>query len=364
MRLVAALLAFVTLALPAAAAEGVGLFDVAARAKTLATPEFAKARAACLAVARDPNWTSMTPIAGLKATEGYGTDQSAEDFAWSVMVLGGRALAGDAQSRSDAASLLLRFAKAGAFAKTEVEYDAYFALKRTLLPTIVTYAIVRESLDAASRQAIEAWLDPLVRAIDRRFDGDVDVNNHRYLADAVLSVWGGLTGDAALYAKGAQRYRVALTTARQDGGLPLEARRGARALWYQRLALSDLTVIAETAAARGDDLYGVIIDGRSYDLLVGYLMSGLNAPTLVRAAASANYIPGPSADYLTEDVGFLKVRGNGRHYMAFAEAVLARGAGTFSRQRLAIAVQAGAFSERPLIDDFIGGNATCFWGRP
>ena len=87
----------------------------------------------------------------------------------------------------DARALLARFAAAKAFASTEVEHDAYFALKRTLLPTVVTYAILRDGFDAPTRAAVEAWLDPLVRAVDRKFDGDVDVNNHRYLADAVLT---------------------------------------------------------------------------------------------------------------------------------------------------------------------------------
>src|SRR5207247_284594 len=144
------------------------------------------------------------------ATEGYGSDQSAEDFAWAVMVLGGRALAGDKDAAADARNLLARFATAKAFAGTEVEPDAYFALKRTLLPTIVTYAIVRDGFDAAMRQAVAAWLDPLVRAIDHKFAGDADDNNHRYLADAVLIVWGSLTGNQALYAQGATGYRAAL----------------------------------------------------------------------------------------------------------------------------------------------------------
>ena len=97
--------------------------------------------------------------------------------------------------------------------------------------------------------------------------------------------------------------------------------------------------------------------------LLGYLVSGLNAPALVRASASANYIPGPSEDYLSQDLGFLSRRGNGRNYMAFAEAVLARGTSAFARQRLAVVMDAGPLSARPLIDDFVGGNATCFWGR-
>lgn len=177
-------------------------------------------------------------------------------------------------------------------------------------------------------------------------------------------VWGGLAGDQDLYGKGLGRYRTALTDAGDDGGLPLEIRRGSRALWYQRLALSELTVMAETAAVHGDDLYGLTVEDHSYDRLLGYLASGLNAPALVRASASANYIPGPSDDYLVQDLGFLKRRGNDRHFMAFGEAVLARGDQTLAGRRLALIMQSGPLAERPLIDEFVGGNATCFWGLP
>src|SRR5258707_6545061 len=109
-------------AAPVAAADGPGLFNVAGRAKQLALPEFAKLRNACLAIAADPKWADLKPISGLKATEGYGTDKAAEDFAWAIMVLGGRALAGDQRADADATALLARFAAGKAFAATEAEH--------------------------------------------------------------------------------------------------------------------------------------------------------------------------------------------------------------------------------------------------
>jgi poly(beta-D-mannuronate) lyase len=359
-----AVAAVATLAAPAFATRGPGLFDVEARAQQLAAPEYAKIRDACLAIARDPKWPLLKPVAGLEPAESSASRQSAADFAWAVMVLGGRALAGDNDAARDARALLTRFATRKAFAETKVDENAYFALKQILLPTIVTYAVVRDGFDPPSRDAVAAWLDSLVRAIDHKFNDDADEDDSGYLADAVLTVWGSLTGDDSLYGRGPARYREALTAAREDGGLPLEVRRGARALRYQSLALADLTVIAETAAAHGDDLYGVGAESRSYERLLGYLMSGLNAPALVRATASANYAPGPSDDYLALDLSFLKRRDDHRHAMAFAEPVIARGTNSLARQRLAIVMAAGPLAERPLVDEFAGGNATCFWGRP
>lgn len=361
----ACLLALAAVVVAPQAVRAGGLFDVTARKVALQGLDHDEVRRECLAVAADPAWSRLEPMPALAATEGYGTDQRAEAFGWAVMVLGGRALAGETASADQLRDLLLRWAGAKALAATEPSHDAYFALKRALLPTIVNYAVIRDSLSPGERAAIDGWLDPLVRAVDRRFDGDVDANNHRILADAVLSVWGGLTGDAALYARGPERFRASLAMAREDGALPLEARRGARALWYQRLALTGLTVIAQTAAtSRGEDLYAVAVEGRRFDLLAGYLISALKAPVLAQASSAANYIPGPQPDYLAPDLSFLQRRGHGRHYMAFAEALAARGSPSFAQLRLAALMAAGPDGERPLIDDFVGGNASCFWRNP
>src|SRR3990170_2532863 len=98
-------IAFLLLSLVAAGpsyaqAKVQGLFDVELRRAALTQPALTNVRAACLAVPRDPAWISLKPIDGLKATEGYGTDGAANDYAWAVMVMTGRALAGDLASEA------------------------------------------------------------------------------------------------------------------------------------------------------------------------------------------------------------------------------------------------------------------------
>ena len=351
---------------PATAVPDAGTvyFDPATRQAQLARPDHAVARAACLAIPIDPDWIALPPLAALEETEGYGTDNRAAPFAWAVMVLGGRALAADGEAARTLKTLLTRWAAAGAFNGSVESHDTYYALKRILLPTIVSYAIIRDSVDPADRTLIERWLGPLVQRIDHTFDGDVDVNNHRYLADSVLMAWGALTNDDALYGKGIARFDIALSQARDDGSLPLEARRGARALWYTRHALTSLVVMAEIARAHGDDLYGRHTDaGRSFDLLLSFLTTGLESPSLVNSYAPANYVPGPSTDFRRQDLGFLTRRSNGRNYMAFAEALQRQAPSTAPRILLDGRFEAGIAAERPLIDEYVGGNATCFFAE-
>ncbi|WP_445503633.1 alginate lyase family protein [Microvirga sp. G4-2] len=341
----------------------VGVFDVEQRRVALSQPVFAGIRAACLAIPRDASWNALKPITGLKATEGYGTDGAANDYAWAVMVLTGRALAGDVASETALRDLLLAWSKANALAQTEVENDAYYALKRVLLPTVVGYSVVQRGLDDEQRRVIAGWIYPLVRKIDSNFDGSVDHNNHRYLTDSVLMAWGVVAGDEQLYAKAIGRYRTILSEARADGSLPLETRRGARALWYMRQSLSSMTVMAEIAAARGADLYGLNEGGVTFDRILSYTLNGITEPHVVLAYASENYIPGDESDFRKPDLGFLTKRGHGRHYMAWAEAVLSRDRAGLATRRLKALFMRSLKNERPLIDEFAGGNATCIWGR-
>jgi poly(beta-D-mannuronate) lyase len=63
--------------------------------------------------------------------------------------------------------------------------------------------------------------------------------------------WGALAGDDAYFREGPAAFDMALADMRPDGSLPLETRRGSRALWYQRHAIASLVAIAEMGAVQG-----------------------------------------------------------------------------------------------------------------
>lgn len=360
------LISLVTLgaASPVSANGWPGLFDVDSRTTLLSTEPYREIRQLCLAVPIDPAWAELVPIRRLSATEGYGSDQSAEDFSWAVMVLSGRVLAGDKSARSMLEQLLSAWAMAGAFTQTEEVHDAYYALKRQLLPLTVAYSILMPDLEPGRARLVKDWISTLVGRVDHLFDGDVDRNNHRILADSVLAVWGSVLGDRDMMEKGLSRFDAVIAEARSDGTLELEARRGARALWYQRQTLSSLTVLAEVARGQGIDLYArKASGGQTFAALLGALVNGISSPVLVAVYAAENHIPGPEKDYRKMELGFLQTRGHGRHYMAWAEAAALSGTGlSFARLKGLFDRQIRA--ERPLIDEFVGGNSTCFWGQP
>ena len=358
----------VTAALPAtgalAADLGPALFDVDQRRAELQLPEFAAARDACLAVSADAVLPLPEPVAALHPTAEYGTDHASQDFAWTMMVLGGRSLAGDGAATTLLIEALTRWTAADALEASPTHYDPFFAIKRTMLPTMVSYRIVADRMTPDDSALVRDWIDGLVRRLDATFDGDVDHNNHRYLADLALTTWGSIIRDQSLYAKGAERFAIALEQARPDGSLPLEARRGSRAMWYTNVSVGELSSMAQVARANGDDLYGLSAAGVDHAAMLGYLVDVLETPALILPYAVQNTVPGPSDDYRQQDLGFTETRGHGRHYMAWVEAVLAQDDGSAAAARLRAYVEAELATLRPLIDEYSGGNATCFWMRP
>jgi poly(beta-D-mannuronate) lyase len=231
-----------------------------------------------------------------------------------------------------------------------------------MMPVIVNYGIVRESFSEKQQEVIEAWIDKVVRPLDKKFGGDVDRNNHRTLADSILMLWGAVKGDDALYNIGIEGFKHVLREARPDGSLPLETRRGQRATWYMRHALASMALMAEIAARKGDDLYALRENGVGMDTIVNAFVTAVYAPVSILPDAAQNHIPGPHRDYIFQDDAYLRVRGHGRHYMAFAEMLVRHP--SFASTRLEALLNKTSFRERPLIDEYIGGNATCFFWEP
>ena len=172
----------------------------------------------------------------------------------------------DAYARRSLVRLLDRWARSGGLTRlNESEVNVYYAVDRSLLPTLVAWSLVRDAPDVERERAqrIDRWLRRVARLRGdlrpRSSEGDLTSrNNHHYLRASVRHGLGCPHGRGQLLPRGLRApSTTALGDMRADGSLPLETERGARALWYQRHAIASLVTIAEIAAAQGYDLYGL-----------------------------------------------------------------------------------------------------------
>lgn len=316
-------------------------------------------------------WRTHTPITRVISPEEYGIDTRAEPFAHTVMRAAAAAFgADDGKARRALIRLLRRWAKGRAMTVFDRASESnFYTVERTLLPVIVAWSLVRDHPDVAAEDAalIAAWLNRLiverVRPRQKLLVDPMLVNNHTYLSAAVDMAWGAMVGEPVAFRKGLEAYRLAIAQMRGDGSLPRETERGARALWYQRHAIASLITIAEMAAVQGIDLYGYKVDGRDIHRAVAFLLAAVEDPTLVWPYAEADVNPGPSRNWMVQDTGFMRRRGHGRHYMAWAEAYMRRFPDRPETQKLARLLRFWDPAPRPMVDDYSGGDTTCFYAK-
>ena len=343
------------------------LFDRVARKQVLAAmPESGRAD---LCGVNRKNWPEHGVVRNVRNDE-----QPGQNVVLTLMTGAAAAFGTDDEgARAAVVDNLARWAEGGALGQFRDDPAAtmYYNLDKTLFPVIVAFSLVQDDPATADgdRGAIEAWLGDLVwrRGPGRERDPALSSsqNNHRYLSDSVTMAWGILQGDDEWFRAGIERYLAALEQMRPDGSLPLETARGARALSYQRHAVASLVAIAEMAAAQGYDLYAIEgSNGQTIHDAIGFLLDGIDDPAIVWRYASENEKPGAWRNYRVQDLGFMTERGHDRHYMAWTEPYLARFPDAELSLRLRQMLAEFDPDGRPMIDEYSGGNTSCFFAPP
>jgi poly(beta-D-mannuronate) lyase len=148
----------------------------------------------------------------------------------------------------------------------------------------LAYLKLKPYATKAQQAVIEAWLIRFADVVAAFQNGDGRKrNNHVY--------WMGLGQAATALATGSERHWAAARAVAQeaagqigrDGTLPLELERGARALHYHTFGVTPLVVMAELAAGRGEDWYG--LRGGALHRLVAASIGGLADPSRFDALA-------------------------------------------------------------------------------
>jgi poly(beta-D-mannuronate) lyase len=154
-------------------------------------------------------------------------------------------------------------AKDGVFTGKMSSNQAYYVQGWVIGAIAIAYLKVRDSGLISSEQAHEIlpWIEKVVQQTMDYYDarrqkgtGDAE-NNHLYWAGVEISAAGIAADDRKLFDWGMDAYRVGVAQIEPDGSLPLEMRRGQRALHYHLYAVAPLVYLAEFGEDNGLNLY-------------------------------------------------------------------------------------------------------------
>lgn len=154
-------------------------------------------------------------------------------------------------------------AKDGVFTGKMSSNQAYYVQGWVIGAIAIAYLKVRGSglISAEQSHEILPWIVSVVRqtmdyydALRQKGTGDGE-NNHLYWAGVEVSAAGIAANDRKLFEWGIETYHVGVAQIEPDGSLPLEMKRGQRALHYHLYALAPLVYLAEFGEDNGLDLY-------------------------------------------------------------------------------------------------------------
>ena len=155
---------------------------------------------------------------------------------------------------------LHRWARADAYLG-DVSQQGGFVRKWSLGTISLAYLKTRDAagLDSVRKKAIEEWIGKWASVVHDDYATNLHRssrnNNHAYWAAWSVGLAAVVLNNRDLFDWMVARYRMALGQIAPDGTLPLELKRGSKALHYHVFSTQALVLIAELGTRNGIDLY-------------------------------------------------------------------------------------------------------------
>ena len=190
---------------------------------------------------------------------------------------------------------------------------------RLLVPMIAALSAAEQYAPMADsdRAVLDRWLKRKVDEYEHglrdagRYKGGKDgtrahraASNHAVQSSIVAMSYGAWVNDPRYFETGIEQWFITMGSMRKDGSLPVETRRGARALFYDGRTITALMQLAERAAVQGIDLYGTEPNsGQTIHQAVEFFLNAMEDPKVIFRYAKANRHPGGSKNYKVQDLG-------------------------------------------------------------
>ena len=113
---------------------------------------------------------------------------------------------------------------------------------------------------------------------------------------------GILINDDKFFRTAFKNFEAAIKYQRKDGSLPIETRRGGRAIFYQARAMNALAVIAMLAENQGYNIWNYDHKGKNYHNIVKFFIDFTENNEIVFKYAKSMKHPGPAKNYKKQDL--------------------------------------------------------------
>jgi len=271
----------------------------------------------------NPMANPVTPILEVKAPKGYGLDNR---FNWALQRFenfkrpcGG----GSVEACENVKKIILEWAKADAAKRTGPSNHEGRHWNDTLTvnlwvasPMMAGYSFVKQVIDIPSNEdkIIKDWFKKIVKKnkhlmYDMTYkDGTqargVPKRAHNHALSSAISHMqlGVLLNDNKLFKKAFKNYEATIRYQRKDGSLPIETRRGGRAMFYQARAMNALTVIAIIAENQGYNIWDYEYKGKNFHNIVKFFIDFTENNEIVFKYAKEMKAPGPAKNYKKQDL--------------------------------------------------------------
>ena len=269
-----------------------------------------------------PELNKIEPILKVKAPIGYGLDDR-YDYALSRFTnFTFPCRGGNIEACEHVKNTILNWAKANAAKRTGPSDHEGRHWNDTLTvnlyvasPMLAAYSFAKQiiSIPQEEDRIIKNWFKKIVKKNQHLLYGKTydyggasgtpkRAHNHALSSAVAHMQLGILIDNDKEFKKAFRNYESAIKHQRKDGSLPIEVRRGGRAMFYQGRAMNALAVIAIIAEHQGYNIWELDFKGKNYHNLVKFFIDFTENNELVFKYAKENRSPGPAKNYKVQDL--------------------------------------------------------------
>ena len=267
-------------------------------------------------------YTKVPPILKLDAPVGYGLDDRFSDSLSKFDEFSFPCGTGNKEACESVVKILLDWSNANAAKRTGPSDEEGKHWNDTLTvnlfvssPMMAAYSFAKQVIDVPTDQdkKIKEWFKKIVKKNQHLMYGKTydyggasgtpkRAHNHALSSAVAHMELGVLIGDDKTFRKAFKNFEAAIKYSRKDGSLPIETRRGGRAMFYQARAMNALAAIAIIAENQGYDIWSYKHKNKDFHNLVKFFIDVTEKNELIFKYAKESRHPGPAKDYKKQDL--------------------------------------------------------------